>query len=85
VKLNVKAAAIALGSTVAVVFLLTSIVYTTFPGSIGLTAHLFHVDMTGIYRSLGPREVAIGTVVWWLFGAALGGAVAEIYNRVAGK
>ena len=82
-KVSVKAVAVALGSTVAAVFLVSSILYTVLPQSVGWTSHLFHVDVNGLYRPLRLFEVLVGTACWWLIAAAIGGAAAAIYNAVA--
>ncbi len=82
---DVKAFAIALGNTIAGLFLLSSILFAALPQAVGWVANMFHIDVTGLYRPLGLFKVLIGTIVWWLIAGAIGGIAATLYNGIAQK
>lgn len=83
IRLDVLAVAIALGTTVAGVYVLSSIFFAALPQSVRWIANLFHVDVTPLFRSLGWLHVAVATILWWLIAGTIGGVAAALYNGVA--
>lgn len=84
-KLDVRAAAMAAGSIAALVYALCTAFCALVPEStvVYLTAIFLHIDITGLYR-----QITWGTFVAGLLGAGLGtaalaGATAWLYNRLA--
>jgi hypothetical protein len=84
-KLNVKAMALAAGNVVAGFFLLCSLLYAIAPRTADLTSHLFHIDVTSIFRPITIVDVVLGTICWWVGMALLAGMAATLYNRSVGK
>ena len=80
-KLSVKAMAVALGNVTAAFFVLCSLLYAVAPRTVGWTSHLFHVDVTSIFRPVTVLDVVLGAICWWLLMAAISGAATMLYNR----
>ena len=80
-KLDAKALALALGSVTAGSFLLCSLLYAVVPQSVGWTSHMFHIDVTSIFRPITLVGTVLGAVCWWILVAVLAGVSATLYNR----
>lgn len=81
--LNVRAAAIALGTTTAVFSILCSLLLMAVPGAAGWSYRLFHIDVSGIFRPVTPIDVVVGSICGWVLLAVIGGVAAWLYNRTA--
>lgn len=80
-RLNAKAMAVALANVTAAFFVLCSTLYAIAPRTVAWTSHLFHVDVTSIFRPITVLDVVLGAICWWLLMAAIAGATASLYNR----
>ena len=81
-KLNVKAMALAMGNVTAGFFLLCSMLYAIAPRTVGWTSHMFHIDVTSIFRPITVVDVLLGAICWWILMAVLAGVAATLYNRL---
>ena len=80
-KLDVKAMAVAVGNVTAGFFLLCSLLYAIAPQTVGWTSHMFHIDVTSIFRPITVVGVVLGAACWWILMAVLAGVASALYNR----
>jgi hypothetical protein len=84
-KLDVRAAALAAGSIVALAYVLCTAFCVLLPEStvVYFATAFLHVDLTGIYRQVTLGSFVLGLLGWGLGTAVLAGATAWLYNRLA--
>ena len=84
-KLDVRAAALAAGGIAALAYALCTVFCVVLPESTVayLSTALLHVDLTGLYRQIGWGIFLGGLLGSGLGMAAIAGATAWLYNRLA--
>lgn len=84
-KLDVRAAALAAGSIAALLYTLCTAFCALVPEStvVYLTTVFLHIDITGIYRQITWATFVVGLLGAGLGTAAVAGATAWLYNRLA--
>jgi hypothetical protein len=84
-KLDVRAAALAAGTIAALVYALCAAFCALVPEStvVYLTTVFLHIDITGLYREITWGTFLAGTLGSGLVTAAVAGATAWLYNRLA--
>lgn len=84
-KLDVRAAALAAGSIAALVYALCTAFCALVPEStiVYFTTSFLHIDITGLYRQITLATLVVGLLGSGLGTAAVAGAMAWLYNRLA--
>ena len=84
-KLDVRAAALAVGGIAALAYALCTVFCVVVPEStvVYLSTAFFHVDLTGIYRPITWDTFIIGLLGYGLGMAVVAGATTWVYNRLA--
>lgn len=84
-KLDVRSAALAVGSIAALVYVLCTVFCALVPVStvVYLGTVLLHIDLTGLYRQVTWGSFVAGLLGYGLGTAVMAGATAWLYNRLA--
>ena len=83
-KLNANAFGLAAAVTVAILWLLCSLIVALMPGmSMMMSGYMMHTDFSGMQWDMHLAGFLAGLVIWSVFAYIFGWLMALVYNRYA--
>ena len=82
-KLNANALGLSAAGTVAIIWVLCSLVVVLLPGiSTTISGYMMHTDFSGMQWNMNVTGFFIGLVIWAIGAYVVGWLLATIYNRL---
>lgn len=82
-KLNANAFGLSAAATVAILWVLCSLIVVIMPGiSMNMSGYMMHTDFTGMQWDMHITGFIGGLVIWAIFAYVFGWLLALIYNRL---